>query len=261
MRAAELSAIRGLLIDLDGTVWQDGALIPGASEAIEALRTSGISFRFLTNTTRTPRSQLLAELDRLGIAADVEECFNAPAAAAVWLAKRGITRVSLLLAEASYVDFPDFEIDHEHPDAVVIGDLGSAWTFEILDRAFRAILAGAEIVALQKNRYWRTEGRFSLDAGPFVAALEYATGRQARIVGKPSTEIFNTLTGDLGLPPEQVAMVGDDLEADIEGARAAGLQAIAVRTGKYRPPDEERTRAAATLVLDSLAELPEALGL
>lgn len=246
----------GLLIDLDGTVWEDGALIPGAIETLAALREIDIPFRFLTNTTRKPRSLLVAELSRLGIESSVEECFNAPAAAAAWLAKRGVKRVSLLLAQPSFVDFPDFEIDDDTPEAVVIGDLGRDWTFDILDRAFRALLAGAELVALQKNRYWKTEGTFTLDAGPFVAALEYASGQEARLVGKPSRELFHTMASELDLPPERVAMVGDDLEADIEGARAAGLQAIALRTGKYRPENEERLQGAATAVLDSLAGLP-----
>lgn len=251
----------GLLIDLDGTVWEDGALIPGAAEAIEELRAAGVPFRFLTNTTRKPRSELVGELNRLGIESTVDECFNAPAAAAIWLAKQGIKRVSLLLAEVSLVDFPGLEIDDDAPEAVVIGDLGRDWTFDILDRAFRALLAGAELVALQKNRYWKTAGSFSLDAGPFVVALEYASGKKARLVGKPSRELFHTMAGELNLPMERVAMVGDDLEADVEGARTAGLQAVAMRTGKYRAESEARTQSAATVVLDSLADLPPWLGI
>ena len=251
----------GLLIDLDGTVWEDGALLPGAAKAIESLREAKIPFRFLTNTTRKPRSQLVDELEALGIESGVDECFNAPAAAAAWLADQGIKRVSLLLAEASFEDFPGFAIDNDDPEAVVIGDLGRHWTFDILDRAFRALLAGAQLVALQKNRYWKTEGSFSLDAGPFVAALEFASGQQARLVGKPSRELFHTMARELTLAPERVAMVGDDLEADVEGSRAAGLQAIALRTGKYRPENEVRLQEAATVVLDSLADLPAWLGI
>ncbi|MDH3255130.1 MAG: TIGR01458 family HAD-type hydrolase [Acidobacteriota bacterium] len=246
----------GLLIDLDGTLWEDGKLIAGAGEAIDALRTAGIPFRFLTNTTRKPRSTLVAELAGLGIETSTYECFTAPAAAAIWLGRRGVGRVSLLIAEASFEDFSGFELDDETPEAVVIGDLGRGWTFDALDRAFRAVIAGADLIALQKNRYWKTAGRLSLDAGPFVAALEYATGKQATLVGKPSRELFHTMAAELDLPPERVAMVGDDIEADVEGARAANLQAVAVRTGKYRPADEKWAREAATTVIDSLAGLP-----
>lgn len=254
------AGLRGLLIDLDGTVWEDGVLIDGAVEAVAALRSAGVPFRFLTNTTRKARATLAAELSAAGLEVAAEDVLTATSSAAAWLRGRGIHRVSPLVADAALVDLEGLEIEHEEPEAVLVGDLGEAWTFPILDRAFRAVLGGAELVAVQKNRYWKTGGRLSLDAGPFVAALEYATGKTAHLVGKPSRELFTTAAAELGLPPASVAMVGDDLEADVEGAQRAGLLAFAVRTGKYRAEDEPRA-AAADHVLDSLAELPGALGL
>lgn len=251
----------GLLIDLDGTVWEDGALIDGAAEAVAALAKAGVPFRFATNTTRKPRRVLAAELTRLGIETAPAQVITAPSAAAGWLRERGAKRVSLLLAEASFEEFAGFELDDERPEYVVVGDLGAGWSFEVLDRAFRALLAGAELLAVQRNRYWKSGGRLTLDAGPFVAALEYASGKEARLVGKPSAAFFAAAVAELRLAPGRVAMVGDDLEADVEGARGAGLLAVAVRTGKHTPAAEERARAAATVVLDSVAELPGWLGL
>jgi phospholysine phosphohistidine inorganic pyrophosphate phosphatase len=116
---------------------------------------------------------------------------------------------------------------------------------------------GADLIALQRNRYWRREDGLALDAGPFVAALEYASGRSATVVGKPEAGFFRLALEDLGLGPHEVAMVGDDAEADVVGAQAAGLKGILVRTGKYRPETEGRP----DLVLESFAALPEALGL
>lgn len=252
---------RGCLIDLDGTVWVDDELIPGSREAISRLRSGGVPFRFATNTTRKPRSAIAAKLTRLGIEAGASDCITAPSAAAGWLRARGARSISPLLAEASYEDLEEFELDHESPDYVLVGDLGTGWSFEVLDRAFRALMAGAELVAIQRNRYWRHQGRLTLDAGPFVAALEYASGRRAHLVGKPSRDFFVSAARDLGLEPVEVVMVGDDLEADIEGAAAAGLMSLAVRTGKLRPADEERAAAAAGAVLDSLADLPGWIGL
>jgi phospholysine phosphohistidine inorganic pyrophosphate phosphatase len=112
-------------------------------------------------------------------------------------------------------------------------------------------------VALQKNRYWRTPGGLSLDAGPFVAALEYATGQQAAVVGKPEEAFFRIALEDLRLEAGEVAMVGDDAEADVAGAKRAGLLGIQVRTGKWGSDAEERQ---ADLVLDSVAGLPTELG-
>lgn len=182
-------------------------------------------------------------------------------AAATWLRQRGAQRISLLVDPATQVEYQAFEIDNEHPEYVLLGDLGDKWSYSILDSAFRAIMSGAELVAIQRNRYWKKGDHLSLDAGPFVAALEYATGKKAHLVGKPSSDFFFAATTRLDLSPRAVAMVGDDVESDVAGAREAGLRAVAVRTGKFRPADEQRGRQVADAMLDSIADLPRWLGL
>jgi HAD superfamily hydrolase (TIGR01458 family) len=115
---------------------------------------------------------------------------------------------------------------------------------------------GAELIALQRNRYWRTEDGLALDAGPFVAALEYASGKSATVVGKPEQGFFQLALEDLGLRAHEVAVVGDDAEADVAGGQAAGLKGVQVKTGKYRPG----VGGAPDLMLNSFAGLPEMLG-
>jgi phospholysine phosphohistidine inorganic pyrophosphate phosphatase len=253
--------IDGLLFDLDGTITQGDEAIPGAAEALARLRSAGVPFLFVTNTTRRPRSQVVEKLQGVGVEASNEECLTAPMAAASWLKTRGATTISLLLNPDTFVEFQAFEIDDEQPEYVVLGDLGDNLSYSILDRAFRAIMSGAELVAIQRNRYWKKGDKLSLDAGPFVAALEYATGKKAHLVGKPSPDFFFAATTRLDLSPRVVAMVGDDVESDIAGAREAGLRAVAVRTGKFRPADEQRGREVANAVLDSIQDLPRWLGL
>jgi HAD superfamily hydrolase (TIGR01458 family) len=253
-------SIQGLLIDLDGTVWVDDRAIPGTREAIAALRAAGLPFRFATNITRRPRALIVEQLEAMGIRAAEDEVITASSAAAAWLARRGARRVSLLLDPVAFTEFAAFEHDDERPEFVVMGDLGPAWSFEILDRAFRALMNGAELVAIQRNRYWLKEGALTLDAGAFVAALEYASGKSARLIGKPSPGFYESAVADLDLPAGRIAMIGDDLDADVAGAREAGLRAVALRTGKYRPEDEERAVTLADGVLDSLAALPDWLG-
>ena len=255
--SSALPRIQGCLLDLDGTLYQGDDLIAGAAETLQRLATSGIPYRFVTNTTRKPRREILAHLARLGIQARAEQLLTAPIAASLWLRARGIRRIFPLLHEPTLEDLDGFAIDREHPESLLIGDLGPDWTFQNLNAAFGALMEGAELVALQKNRYWRQEDRLVLDAGAFVAALEYASGKKARIVGKPSTEFFLAATRDLGRPPDRVVMVGDDLESDVQGARLAGLRGVAVRTGKYRPEDEERALRISDQVLDSVADLPD----
>jgi len=250
----------GVLLDLDGTVYQEGRPIPGAAEALTELRRAEIPFRFTTNTTRRPRSALVGQLHALGIPSRPEEILSAPVAAADWLRTHRMKRIYLLLAEATRVEFTGFVFDDQKPDAVVVGDFGEAWTFEVLNQAFRCLMDGAELLAVQRNRYWHTDGGLSLDAGPFVAALEVGSGKTATLVGKPSAAFFAAAARELGLPPDRIAVVGDDFESDAAGARAAGMIGVAVRTGKYRKRDEEQAQAAADAVLDSVADLPSWLG-
>lgn len=260
--------IEGLLIDLDGTVYTESGPIPGALEALAAVRAAGLPVRFVTNTSRKPRAEVLEHLARIGVEAAEQDVLTAPVAAAAWLRRQGARRVGLLVRRAVWEDFDGLDLvgpadgepaaDSVPVDHLVLGDLGAAWTFEILDWGFRRLLDGAALVAIQKNRSWDTGDGLSLDAGPFVAALEYATGRPATVVGKPSRAFFEAATASMDLAPGRCAMIGDDLESDVVGARAAGLTGLAVRTGKFRLDrrSEQEARERADAVLDSLADLP-----
>jgi len=249
----------GLLLDLDGTVWDEDALIPGADRAVEAFRRAGVPLRFVTNITRVSRTTLAGWLTEFGVPATGDDIFTPPLAAAAWLRRRGIGRVFVCLPEHTHVEFNEFTVSDVHPDAVVIGDLGAAWTYEILNEAFNFILNGAEFLALHRNRYWKTGGGLAVDAGAFVAALEYASGRTATLVGKPSQALFDAAAASMGLLPADVAMVGDTLESDIAGAKEAGCRAILVRTGKFDVDELAGSGVRPDLVVDSLADLPELL--
>jgi HAD superfamily hydrolase (TIGR01458 family) len=144
---------------------------------------------------------------------------------------------------------------------VIVGDLGDGWDYDVLNGAFRQLMDGAELIALQKNRYWETAEGLSLDAGPFVSALEYATGREAEVVGKPSDAFFELALSDLGVNAGGAAMVGDDVEADIGGALDAGLAGILVRTGKYREDLVSSSGVEPTATVDSIADVPPLLAL
>jgi HAD superfamily hydrolase (TIGR01458 family) len=250
---------RGLLVDLDGTVYEDDGLIAGADAAIAALRAGGVPVRFVTNTTRVPRATIAGWLEDFGVPATADDIFTPPIAAVAWLREQGIRRVAVCLPEGSFAEFAEFEIVDLDPEAVVVGDLGPAWNFDTMNRVFRWLLDGVEFVALHRNRYWKTGGEWVLDVGAFVAAFEYATGREATLVGKPSRPMFEAAAGSMGLALSDVAMVGDDLQADIAGAQAVGIQGIMVRTGKFRAAELESSDVRPDRVVDSIAVLPDLL--
>jgi len=251
--------VGGLLLDLDGTLYLGDEAIPGAVETVRALRASGLPCRFLTNTTRRSRADLAAWLGNLGFAIDEDDVFTAAVSAARWLQSEGVERVALYLAESTFADFADFDVTDEGPDAIVVGDLGDRWDFATLNGAFRQLLGGARLVALQRNRYWRTERGLELDAGPFVAALEYAADTEAVVVGKPSEAFFGMGARSLGVEPERIVVVGDDVETDVAGAMDAGMTGILVRTGKHTEERLEASGVRPHAILDSIADLPRFL--
>jgi phospholysine phosphohistidine inorganic pyrophosphate phosphatase len=250
---------RGLLLDLDGTVYQDDAALPGAAEAIAALRAASLPVRFVTNTTRVSRATIAQWLAGFGVPADDDDVFTPPRAARSWLKSEGLERVALALPEDAFPEFAGLQIVDVRPQAVVVGDLGTGWTFEAMNRVFRFVLDGAVLVALHRNPCWKTGGRLVLDVGAFVAAFEYATGRAATLVGKPSRALFEAAARSMDVPLGDVAMVGDDLRADVAGAQALGIAAVLVRTGRFRPDELAASDIRPDAVVDSLASLPAAL--
>jgi HAD superfamily hydrolase (TIGR01458 family) len=253
-----MQGIEALLIDLDGTVYQGNELIRGARSAIDRLREAGVPILFTTNTSRMSRADIVSMLAAKDLNVETSEVFSAPVAAAGWLRSEGVRRIQLLVSSSTRADFTDFEITDDAPDAVLVGDLGSGFTFERLNAAFRSLRSGARLIAIHRNRFWLPDEGPTLDAGPFVAALEYASRVEATLVGKPAPAFFESASSLLGVPRESLAVVGDDPETDVRGGRAAGLHTIQVRTGKFDearlmelPPDERPDR-----VVDSLADVP-----
>lgn len=229
--------LRGLFLDLSGVLYEGSQPLPGAIDAVRQLQQSSLQLRFVTNTSRKNRQQILADLAAMGFTIEAGQLFTAPAAAASWV--REHKRNPFLLVH------PDIRCEFNpgsgsKPDAVVIGDAENDLNYQQLDIAFRLLMDGAPLIAIGDNRYFKSDGKLHLDAGPFVRALEYAAGVEAIVTGKPATTFFQQVLSDTGLNGAEVMMVGDDVLGDVEGALKAGLQACLVTTGKYRAGDEQR---------------------
>jgi HAD superfamily hydrolase (TIGR01458 family) len=255
-----LDDVSALLIDLDGVLYVEDEPVAGAKEAVGRLREAEKGLRFVTNTTARSRDQTLEKLERLGFEVAPEELVTPAALARRRCRERGHETVALIMNEDVKADFADLREVEEEPDAVIMGDLGEAFGFPILNRAFRMVMDGAELIALQKNRFWLTGDGLSLDAGPFVAAIEYASGVEAYVVGKPAPAFFSGVLGDLGTDPEGTAMVGDDVESDVAGAMNEGLAGILVRTGKYREDFVRQSGVQPTATVESIVAVPELVG-
>lgn len=246
--------IRGILIDLSGVLYVGDAPIPGAREALARLHEAGLPVRFVTNTTRTPNQALRAKLLDMGFEIPEEAIFTPAAAARNELSRQRLTP-HLLIHPALAEDFTDTQIADAQGTAVVVGDAGDGFTYQALNAAFRKLVDGAAFFALAKNRTFRdADGGLSLDAGAFVAALEYASGQQVTVLGKPSSAFFSAAARSMTLPLQDLVMIGDDAENDVSGALKAGVgRALLVRTGKYRPNAEKTVDPQPTAVVDDLA--------
>lgn len=251
--------IRGLLIDLDGVIYNDSQPIKGAKETISWLQKKQIPFCFITNTTMRHRSTLVKKLATMGIEVPEEMVFSAAFAAAQYIKQFENKRAFLLLTDDAKKEFNNVEQDEKNVNFVVVGDLGNDFTVDKINKAFNCLMNGAKLIALQKNRFWLSNDGYRVDAGAFVALLEYAAKVRAKIIGKPSKAFFKLALKHLNIEANQALMIGDDVESDIAGATKLGIHTCLVQTGKFRPIDLKNSKVKPEFVLPSIANLPEIL--
>jgi len=256
-----MKGIKGFLIDLDGVLYRGDHPFEGAKAAIEYLLQKNYTFRFVSNTSRKCRKTIASQLSVMGFDVPEEYIFTPPLAATTYMKKTGKRHCFLLTTGDVDRDFEQVcaQDTRARKDYVIVGDAGDTITYDILNAAFRHLMDGAELIALEKDRYWMAHDGLSLSAGPFVQALEFATGKTAMVMGKPSKAFFDLALSDMGLRNEQVAMIGDDIITDIGGAYHAGMRSILVRTGKFREDALKSATVKPTYIIDSIAYLKDIL--
>ena len=247
---------KAFLIDMDGTLYFKGEPCPGAIETVNYLRQEEYQLRFLTNTTAKTPKMLHAQMQALGFDIYEDEIFNATYACLQYLRSQPGASCHFMIDDAVKTFFKEIPVDDDAPDFVVVGDYGEGFDFHTLNHAFRLLMDGAELIALQKGLYWfSAEGMF-LDCGAFVTLLEAAADKTATVMGKPSETFFKIALESLQLSPGEAVVIGDDITSDIVGAQAMEMQSILVKTGKFKPSQLENPVAKPTWMLNSIAELP-----
>jgi HAD superfamily hydrolase (TIGR01458 family) len=255
-----LRGVRGFVLDADGVLVLKGAAVPGAVEAIRVLQARDIPFRVVTNFSLAHRDSLAERFTAGGLAIGADQIITGTSAAAAHTAEHHPDRPLFVLAAPDARREFDGQrlVTAEEADAappgtvaaVVIGDAGDELSFRNLDVAFRLIRGGADLLAMHRNPWWLTPKGETLDAGAMVVGLEFATGRRARILGKPSPLVFRQaaagLAHDLGgrVPRRDLAMVGDDPVADVAAAQRVGLRGFLVLSGKTSAAEAERLAGA-----------------
>jgi len=254
-----VTALRGVVLDMEGVLHVDWEPLPGSAGAVGELRAAGLELAILTNTTGKSRHDMAVRLGEMGMEFAPERIVTAAWATAEHLRTlHPGARVHALVEGGVSDDLAGLDLvdDPAQAEVIVLGGPDGTWTYERLNAVFRALHNGATLVAMQRNRWWTTAAGPALDAGMFVAGLEYAAQVQATVVGKPSPEIYRTACTALGVKPAAAMMVGDDPESDLPPARSIGMRTCLVRTGKG---SSFAAAVDADLDLPDLAALPEAL--
>ncbi|KAH9965233.1 HAD-like domain-containing protein, partial [Russula dissimulans] len=253
-------AIKALLIDLSGTIHTASQPIATSPRAIQRLRASTIPFRFCSNTSKESTGALRRQLTQLGIETRDDEVWTSIGAVNSLLRSKGVTRPFVLASPSAKEEC--LRGIHDDPalpyDSVVVAFAPAQFDYVALNTAFRVLMgehptqrgqllrSDLPFIATHRARYLGdSDGALSLGPGPFVAALEYATGKSAETVGKPERKFFELVLGTLGsdVPDQEgvVAVIGDDVQSDLgDGAIELGFWRVLVRTGKYRDGDETK---------------------
>jgi HAD superfamily hydrolase (TIGR01450 family) len=243
-----LAPYDNVLIDLDGCVWVGGEATPGAADAIAAVRAAGKALAFVTNNSRLSPEEYVRKLWSLGIQASVGEVVTAGSALQFELSERPAGTPAYVIGSPAI-----FRHVKDAGQRIVNGTAGAPQAelvvvaghedldFGELRDATQALLAGAEMIATDRDAAYPSEHGMAPGTGALVAALEYASGQSALVVGKPQPSLFRTALDRLGEGPALV--IGDRLDSDLEGAAAAGLDAAIVLTGMS-------TRAQAAAAVD-----------
>lgn len=224
---------KAVFFDLDGTIYFKDKAIEGAIETVDYLKSKGYICRFLTNTDSKKNSYILDKVKNMGFNIELDEIFTPVTASIKYLKTKKRAKIYALVSDNIINEYEEFNLSTENVDYVIIGYCKEKVSYDSLNKTFRLIGENTEILALQKSKYFYNNTGKNLDTGCFVAMMEYATGKSAKVLGKPSESFFNILLQDLNLKPSEVVIIGDDITTDIVGANNIGAMGVLVKTGKY----------------------------
>lgn len=253
--------IHGLLCDIDGVLSIDGKMIPGALEFYHWTRELQLPLVLVTNSTTLDRDAIAARLKDQGMPIESSQVLSTPAVVAAYMRSHGHRTARLIINDSIKPEFDFLKESDTRPDALVIGDYGNRWSFELMNELFGHLMEGSELLALHKGKFFQVAEGLQLDVGAFIQGLEYSSGVHARSFGKPEVSFYQQALDMLNHPADQVVMIGDDIMADIDGAQQIGIRGILVKTGKYRESHVHDSGVMPFKTIESIADAAEVLSL
>lgn len=245
--------MKPFLIDIDGVLKLGDFPAPDAIEFLNFINENKIPSCILSNST-LQTGELVKEFftsQNIEIKIPVITAFDTT----VSYVKQNYKKVQVYCRDYLIHHF-DGMIDNENPEAIVIGDIEDKWNYMIINDIFKKVFGGVELIAMHKNKYWNPQGKLLIDAGAFITGIEFASGKDATLIGKPSPLYFKSALEIINAKIEDgFFMLGDDIENDIGAAQKIGGKGILIYTGKTKFHPEESITIKPDFEVNSLKEV------
>jgi len=248
---------KGFLIDMDGVIYVEDKMIPGADKFIERLQEQEIPFTFMTNNSQRTPLDGVRKLQRMGIHVEEKNIYTSAMATANFMAHQFPNGTAYVLGEGGLLTSlheHGFTLVQHEPDFVVVGE-GINFTLEMVRQAIDFILGGAKLIATNLDPSPRIQGWNNLGIASVVAMIESATGKKAFTVGKPSPVMLRSARKHIGLATEEATVIGDTMSTDIQGGVQVGYNTVLTLTGVSKKEDLGNYAFKPDMVINSIEEL------
>jgi len=258
----KLNNIKAVVFDLNGTLYQRGILVEGANETIQKLRNSGLQMSFVTNTDSRKTIDVHSRLKKMGLDIKLEELYTPVVAVKTFIENNKGKGIYPLVHDDVKEELSELVIfDESNPDCVVIGDFCDKVSYDEINKVFRMIKGGAEIIALSKTLWYKDSDGDSINTGAFVKMFEMACDTSAQLMGKPSEGFFNMALQRMETTADEALFIGDDVLTDVLGAQKLGAVSVLVKTGVYSEEVLNETEKKPDYILENVNELLELLNI
>ncbi|HZJ36482.1 MAG TPA: HAD-IIA family hydrolase [Gillisia sp.] len=248
---------KGFLIDMDGVIYGNDLLIPGADKFIEQLQKRKIPFLFMTNNSQRTPLDTVNKVAKMGIKIKEENVYTSAMATASFLSFMEPKGTAYVLGEGGLITSLSQEgyiLVNSHPDFVVVGE-GRNFTLEMVNNAVDMILHGAKLIATNLDPSPKKIGWNNLGIKAIVSMIEEATGKKAFSVGKPSPVMMRAARKYLGLEAKETIIIGDTMDTDILGGIQLGYTTILTLSGVSKKENLVHFAFKPDLIVKSVADI------
>jgi len=251
----------GFMLDMDGTIYLGKNVIPGAREFVRTLNERGIPHVFLTNNSSKNRMQYYNRLVSMGFDVRPEDVLTSNIATARFVVTERPGKSVYMVASPEVIEEAramGVDIVEDDPDIVYL-TFDRTITYDKINKAYKALIRGAELIATHPDDVCPTEDLYDIDIGPFIRMFEEMCNTMATVIGKPNRLMLEMAALEMGVDPQDVVMVGDRLYTDIMMGKITGIDTILVLSGETDIEDLKASDIKPTHVLESVADIPRML--